>query len=173
PPAALGQSRRLRPGSLPAGAQRGTLALRVPAVWRGTAPVHRHGHGVDGGGDRARHVAPALPSRARARPPRRARSERHAAAEERHSHVAAPPLRAGAAGRAGRARPEPATAARRRASRRDKLRRVSNAFERFVASLTDAGLSIVDRDLEQGPRVTIAHREDVILFELGWRDDES
>ncbi|HEY8428000.1 MAG TPA: radical SAM protein [Sandaracinaceae bacterium] len=50
---------------------------------------------------------------------------------------------------------------------------MSNAFERFVASLTDAGLSIVDRDLEQGPRVTIAHREDVILFELGWRDDES
>ncbi len=56
---------------------------------------------------------------------------------------------------------------------RDKLPPVSRAFDRFAAALEDAGLTLVDRDLDQGPRVTFADRDDVILFELSWLDASS
>ncbi|MCZ7683989.1 MAG: hypothetical protein M5U28_36555 [Sandaracinaceae bacterium] len=50
---------------------------------------------------------------------------------------------------------------------------MSRAFDRFAAALEDAGLTLVDRDLDQGPRVTFADRDDVILFELSWLDASS
>lgn len=50
---------------------------------------------------------------------------------------------------------------------------MSTSFDAFVRALQDAELRVLERGTEQGPRVMIADRDDVILVELAWRDDDA